>query len=103
MDSSIKTVGIVGGDERAWGGYPEGVEVRRYGSTRFKGNGALRQVLAAIASGGLDVVVLMVRWLGHPASEQVRAACSRGGIRCLVVPGGESSMLRVVRELVGEV
>lgn len=97
----IKKVGIVGGDERQGREYPPGVEVRRYGSSRFRGNGALRHVLAAIGAGGLDAVVVMVRWLGHPAAEQVRAACRLVGIPCLMVPGGESSALRLVRSLVG--
>ena len=98
----VRRIGIVGGDERKTRSYPDGIEIRRYGSAHFKGNGALRQILAAIASGGLDVVVLMVRWLGHSMSEKVRAACRLSGIPCRIVPGGESSVLRVVRTLVGE-
>jgi hypothetical protein len=93
-------VAVVGGDEREGPSYPEGVEVRRYGSRRFRGNGGLRRILAAIRTGELDAVVVLVRWLGHPASKAVRAACRRAGVRCRVVTGGESAVLRVVRALV---
>lgn len=94
-------VALVGGDERSGATYPPGVTVRRFGSSHFSGNGALRRVLAAITTGGLDAVVVLVRWLGHPASEAVRLACRRAGIPCSVVTGGESSALRAIRHLVG--
>lgn len=93
-------IAIVGGDEREGPSYPPGVEIRRYGSNRFRGNGSLRRVLATIDMGGLDAVVVLVRWLGHSTSETVRAACRRAGIPCNIVTGGESSAIRVVRELV---
>ena len=89
-------VAVVGGDERIRTFYPPRLEVRRYGSRKCRGNGGLKQALATIRVGGLDAVVLLVRWLGHPASRAVRGACKRAGIPCAVVTGGESSARRVV-------
>lgn len=102
MQTEIR-VGIVGGDEREGPSWPVGVDVRHFGSSRFRGNGGLRRVLAAIGSGGLDAVVVLVRWLGHPASEAVRSACRDAGIPCNIVTGGASSALRAVRELLAAV
>lgn len=99
MQTGLK-VAIIGGDERSGSPYPQGVEVRRFGSSRFRGNGGLKRAFAAIAAGGLDVVLLLVRWLGHSAADRVRAACRRCGVPCHIIPGGESSAIRVVRELV---
>ena len=98
MQASRK-VAIVGGDEREGPRYPDGVEVLRYGSSHCKGNGGLKRVLAAIAAGRLAAVVVLVRWLGHPAADRVRDACRRRDVVCLLVPGGESSAVRGVREM----
>lgn len=92
-------VALVGGDERAGFAYPDGVEVRRYGSSGSCGNGGLKRVLQALSAGRIDAVLIIVRWLGHSESRSVRAACQRAGILCRIVSGGESSVVRAVRDL----
>jgi hypothetical protein len=77
------------------------VEVRRFGSTRCHGNGSLKRLLSAIAAGGFEVVILLARWLGHPASERVRAACRAAHVRCHTVAGGDTSAMRELEQLAG--
>ncbi len=92
-------IAIVGGDERRGRDFPIGVRVRRFASNHFGGNGGLKRVLTAIASGTLDLVVLLVRWLGHPAADRVRSACKQAGVPCHNVSGGESSATRLILSL----
>ncbi len=93
-------VALVGGDERAGFAYPDGVEVRRYGSSGGCGNGGLKRVLQALSAGQTDAVLILVRWLGHSEFSSVKAACGRAGIQCRIVSGGESSVVRAVGDLV---
>ena len=92
---------LVGGDGRARLQPAEGVDLRWYGSSRHRGNGALRSALAVIDSGSVDAVILLIRWLGHSACHALRAACRRASIPCTVVVGGESAAMRAVLELAG--
>lgn len=93
-------IGVVGGDERGGAKFPLGVDVRRFGSSRFRGTGGVRRAVGAIAAGGLDAVVVLVRWIGHPGCDAIRGACRRCGVPCIVVAGGETSALRAVRRIV---
>jgi hypothetical protein len=92
-------VALVGGDERYGSVCPPGMEIRQFGSSRSRGNGSLRRVLAAIGTGGLDAVVVLVSWIGHPASEAVRDACRRARIPCSFVTGGETAARRALRHI----
>ena len=95
------TVILVGGDGRARLAVPDDLELRRYGSRKYRGNGSIQSAVAAIEAGAVDGVVLLVRWLGHSAFHALRAAARRAGIPCRIVPGGESAALRAARDLAG--
>lgn len=89
---------LVGGDRRVDLAHAD-VDLRVFGSSRCCGNGEGHRILAAITGGSLDAVIVMIRWLGHPASQQIRAACRRSGIPCHLVPGGGSAVVILVRAL----
>ncbi len=101
--NSCLTVLIVGGDPCRCVGVPEGVEARRLGSCRDDGNGACRRALDCIRLGKVDCVVLMVSWLGHPASKRITAACKRAGVDVFRVSGGRSRVRSLLVRYVEEV
>jgi hypothetical protein len=102
MERPLRVV-IVGGTAHEQGSVPEGIDVRRFASSRYAGNGSVRRAAAAIDGGSADVVVLLVRWIGHSGSDQVRAAARRSGVPCVIIPGGVSSLDRLLRLLLVEV
>lgn len=88
-------VALVGGDCRVdLPSLPPCIVLNRYGSSRHAGNGEQRRLIEAIHAGMVDLVVLLVRWVGHSTSGRVRAACRRASVPVLIVPGGGSSALR---------
>lgn len=99
MNRPLKVL-LVGGDARRSVVLPDGVDVRRLGSRRFCGNGACRRALCCIRHRRVDCVVLMVRWLGHPASRTIVAACKRSGIDVLRVSCGASGVLVAVQRYI---
>ncbi|MEQ1566319.1 MAG: hypothetical protein ABMA64_11825 [Myxococcota bacterium] len=92
---------IIGGDERTAVLTDLGSGVRAYPSPRYAGTGSLRRALQAIVNGGVDLVVLLVRWLGHPDYHAVVDRCRSAGVRYLVVAGGYSAARRAVAEALG--
>ena len=92
---------LVGGDGRSGRPFHDDVEVRRFGSAKFRGNGETRNTLAAINAGQVDLVVLMIRWIGHSEADAIRARCRRASIRCAIVTGGRSAARRQVEHHLG--
>ena len=99
MNQPLKVI-VVGGDAARHIAVPSDVEVRRFGSQRDCGNGACRRALCCIRHRRVDCVVLMVRWLGHPASRTIVAACKRSGIDVLRVSCGASGVLVAVQRYI---
>ncbi len=92
---------IVGGDARTGALTALGTGFRAYPSPRNAGTGSVRRALRAIVSGTVDLVVLLVRWLGHPDFHAVVNRCRSVGVRYLVVAGGHSAARRAVAEALG--
>lgn len=99
-DSDEKsTIVVVGGDDRVHGiNFGPGVTVRTFASPRYAGNGSTHRAFETIGRGAIDVVVLLVRWLGHPESRALIAACKSANIPVLTIAGGFSKAQRDVRE-----
>ena len=94
-------VALVGGDGRVdLPTLPSHVVLERYSSSRYAGNGEQRRLVEAIHAGMVDLVVLLVRWVGHSTSGRVRSACRRASVPVLIIPGGGSSALRRLSGLV---
>ncbi len=89
---------IVGGDGRGHDLRVAPASIRSFASPRYGGNGSLRRAVAAINGGTVDLVVLLVRWLGHSEFHSIVAACNAAEIPVLLVAGGFSAARRQVRE-----
>ncbi len=93
---SLPRVLVVGGDDRFATLEVRGAAVEAVPSSRHGGNGGLRRAKATILGGALDLVVILVRWLGHSDSDAVCAACRAAGVPLLIVRGSSSSIKRDV-------
>lgn len=93
---SLPRVLVVGGDDRFASLEVCGAAVDAFPSSRHGGNGGLRRAKAIILGGALDLVVVLVRWLGHSDSDAVTAACRTAGVPLLIVRGGSSAIKREV-------
>ncbi len=82
--SSSNRVAILGGDGRQARKVPAGADVRCYQARRYGGNGELRRLLAALAAGSIDTVIILARWNAHCVTRRVRAVCKRLGVRVVV-------------------
>ena len=91
---ALSRVLVVGGDGRVAAVAIEGARLHVLASSRFGGNGGPRRARAVIQSSGADMVVLLIRWLGHTESGAVVAACRAAGIPVLVVRGSASALKR---------
>ncbi|MBL8618294.1 MAG: hypothetical protein JNM72_21955 [Deltaproteobacteria bacterium] len=76
---------VLGGDGRSRRHHPAGAVVRVYPSTRYGGNGGLRALEASLRAGGVDLVVLLTRWVGHSASNKIMKLCRQLGVPVRVV------------------
>ena len=83
-------IAIVGGDGRAHHMRVAAV-IRSFPSRRYSGNGSIRRVIAAIGSGKVELVVLLVRWLGHSEYDSVVRACKAAQILFLIVAKGSAT------------
>ncbi len=84
--SSSLRIAILGGDHRQARRAPAGADVRYFQARRDGGNGELRRLLAALAAGSIDTVVILARWNAHCVTGRVRAVCKRLGVRVIVEP-----------------
>lgn len=80
-------IAIVGGNGRAHS-IRVAAEIRSYPSSLDGGNGSIRRVIAAIKSGKIQLVLLLVRWIGHSEYDAVVKACKAAGVLWLNVPAG---------------
>ena len=94
---------IIGGDARRGPAVPAHIVTRKFGSRRNAGNTALARAKGAIRPGRVDLVVLMVRWLGHPTSKAIRKHCARVGVPCRFVDGAHTAASRTMKSFMAEV
>ena len=84
--SSSGRVAILGGDGRHARRSPAGADVRYYQARHYGGNGEMRGLLAALAAGSIDMVIILARWNAHCVTRRVRAVCKRLGVKVVVEP-----------------
>lgn len=89
------TVALVGGDGRRRLHHND-CRISTFPSARDGGNGDVKRLLAAVAGGTIDVVILMTRWLGHSTSHAVTAACKRHDVALRFCTGGMSAARRMI-------
>lgn len=82
---SLLRAAVLGGDGRSQRHHPAGAVVRVYPSTRYGGNGGLRALEASLRAGGVDLLVLLTRWVGHSASNKIMKLCRQLGVPVRVV------------------
>jgi hypothetical protein len=80
-------IAIVGGDGRAHAIRVSAV-IRSFPSRRYGGNGSIRRAIEAIDGGKVELVVLLVRWLGHSEFDSIVRACKAAQVLFLIVPKG---------------
>lgn len=87
---------VVGGDNRFGEFTCDGVGIQVFQSSRNGGNGSVRRAKAIIAGGAVDLVLFLVKWLGHADWEAVTQTCITGGVPYLVIRGGRSATQRAL-------
>lgn len=92
--SPVARVVVVGGDERFSLLPVRGADVQTFPSVRYSRNGSLSRAKATIRGGAVDLVVLIVKWLGHADWDAVVKACASAHVPYLVVRGGQSAARR---------
>lgn len=70
-----KRIAVFGGDGRPYLPAEQQGAVRYYPSPRNGGNGGARRLEAALRAGGVDQVLILKRWNGHPVAQRIRAVC----------------------------
>ena len=76
--------------------------IRYYASRRHGGRAGVRKLLSSLRAGGVQLVVLLVRWLGHSDFHAVVAAAKTLGVPVITVCGGASQARRAVAHHVAE-
>lgn len=94
---SDPSIVIIGGDGRCRD-LRVAASIRSFPSSRYGGDGSVRQAIAAINGGSVHLVVLLVRWLGHTEFWSIKTACAAAMVPFVIVAGGLSSARRQVRE-----
>ena len=74
-------VAVFGGDGRHSPRLEERGDVRYFPSPGDGGNGGARRLEQALRTGGVDLVLILIRWNGHEATNRIRRLC-----RSLQVP-----------------
>jgi hypothetical protein len=92
---------VVGGDARQGDRLAGNTLVRAVASTKHGGSGEHRALIATIRAGGVKLVLLLVRWLGHSESRAIVSTCRTTGVRCLVVTAGLSAARALADREVG--
>jgi hypothetical protein len=90
-----RTVFMIGGDARQRMRCVEGATIRSFASSQY-GGANTRNALTAIKTGPIDLVVLLVRWLGHSERHAIVHACKARGVRCIEISRGMSTAWRAV-------
>ena len=73
-------IAVLGGDGRFDKRSMPHSKVRIYEGRRSGGNGPLRRLEAALKAGGVDQVIILVRWVGHSAFNRILALCRKLGV-----------------------
>lgn len=96
----MKRIAIIGGDGRKQigPGLGTGVRVEFFRSSGQGGNGDIRSARAAIASGSIDLVIFLIRWLGHSDVHTLVDACKAAGVPFRRAIGGLSSAKRSIQQ-----
>jgi hypothetical protein len=90
--NSGSVVLVVGGDARQGDRRIGDTIVRALASKKFGGNGEHRSLISTIRRGGrIQLVLLLVRWLGHSEAWAITSACRSVGVRYRIVDGGLSA------------
>ncbi len=76
-------VAVLGGDGRDTRALPS--DWRIFPARRYGGEGPTRRLLDSIASGGVDLVIIVARWNSHASTKAVMRACRRAHVRLRVV------------------
>ena len=97
----VPSIAIVGGDARNHLSFPDAT-IRAFGSQKH-GSGHRRSLLDAIRFKHIDLVILLVRWLGHPERDRFVDACRKACVTYRVIPGGVSSARRAIETFIQEV
>ena len=69
-------VAVFGGDGRHSARWEKRGEVRYFPSSGNGGNAGARRLEQAVRTGGVDLVVILIRWNGHPGTKRIRDLCS---------------------------
>jgi hypothetical protein len=91
---SVQQAVIVGGDTRFGAVTAAGWDIHAFASSRYGGNGSIHRAETTITGGTVDLVLVLVRWLGHSDSERVTRSCAAAGVPFLLVRGGFSAVRR---------
>lgn len=91
--SSSERIAIIGGRGTRTPFASFGEQVVIFASSRYRGAGEARRLIAAIKAGQIAKVVVLVRWISHSTSGRVRSVCQSQGVPCLFWPGGLSSLV----------
>jgi len=90
-------IAVIGGNRR-WG-IRLGRSIRHFPSSREGGNGTIRAARDAIQGGAFDLVLFLVRWLGHPEFDALVSACRSAHVPHRIVTGGLSAARRSVQQV----
>ncbi len=96
---SEKRIAIVGGDDRIrqcrW---PAGHDLRFYQGGRWGGNGPLKSLLAGLAAGKFDLVIILTRWVGHSTCTTLTSAAT---CRVALWPRGLGELTKQLDNMLG--
>lgn len=95
-------VAVFGGDGRAIKEPSSEVLLRYFPSSKYGGNGRHASALASIRRRSVDLVLILVQWLGHSQFHAVVGTCVASGVPHRVVAGGASSAVREIRAFLHE-
>lgn len=96
-NEAVFRVAVVGGDGREFECAIPDVAVARFPSRRDGGARGVRSVERVIKNGTVELVVLLVKWLGHSDFSAIKRLCGVHAVRCLSLSGGKSALCELVR------
>lgn len=98
-----RRVAVYGGQPSGWKlTLPDRMRLSHYGSERRGGRRSLGRLQRSIASGGVDQVVVLVRWAGHSATSTLRRQCRSQGVPCALLQGSRTDLARLLEGVVAE-
>lgn len=79
-------VAVFGGDGRHSSRWEKHGEVRYFPSSGNGGNGGARRLEQAVRTGGVDLVLILIRWNGHKETKRIRDLCRSLHVPVELVP-----------------